>query len=780
MKTLPPDRSSLQTPVEPSSHSEFSGQRDRQRTGFFVAVVGNPNSGKTTVFNGLTGLRQQVGNYPGVTVERREAAMTGDPSIRLIDLPGLYSLNAGSPDEAITRQVLLGRTLGVPRPDAVLLVVDASNLERNLFAATQVLELGLPTLLICNMVDVLEAEGFRLDTHALAADLGVPVLKTVASRGEGLVEVTAAVRRLHTPVESAGPLRSWPLPEIIEQAVDRIARVLVRNEWAGERSADGTALLLLDQEGAAADPSLPPALREAVAEARRELSAMLPESISVALARGRYAWLHELTNRCLARTGPARPPLTDRVDRVLTHPLWGNACFAFVMAAMFYSVFALAGPLMDAIQEAVRVGQDLLVAAMPAGVLRDLLRDGVIAGVGAVVSFFPQIAILFIFIAVLEDSGYMARAALLMNRLMSRVGLHGKSFIPLLSSFACTIPGILAARTIDSPRDRLATILIAPFMSCSARLPIYTLLIAACLPIGSLAKAGIMFGLYALGIVAAMVAALILKRTILKGDTPGFIIELPPYHMPRPKALALVVWERCRQFLVKAGTVIMAMTILLWAMTSYPRDAAVTAKYAALRAANAANVNAETPNAETPNSGPQAQATGSQQKASESGSEQPAAAGDQAWLDRLTQQEQAETLRHSVAGRIGHWIEPAIRPLGFNWEIGVGIVASFAARELFVGTMGVIYSVGDVDESSATLQEQMRAATWPDGRPVFTPLVAVSLMVFYVLSCQCVSTIAVVRQETRSWRWPLFQIAYMTALAYVAALLIYQIGTAMG
>ncbi len=737
-----------------------------------IAVAGNPNSGKTTVFNALTGMRQRIGNYPGVTVERREATMAADPSIRLLDLPGLYSLNARSPDEAITREVLLGRTPGVPRPDAVLLVVDAGNLERNLFAATQVIELGLPAILVCNMADHLASEGLSLDVEALGDELGVPVITTVASRGQGIPVLIEAIRVLtHSPPSPT--VRRWRLPEALEDIVARLSQAIRTTGYAKDSSADGLALLLLDQEEAADDPSLPEEIRRVLREclasrvrgdgqAGDSQGSASPEEISVLLARRRYAWLHDVVSRCVTRVRPARPSTTDRVDRVLTHPIWGNVCFALVMAGMFYSVFALAGPLMDLIQTVVSATQDWLTATLAEGMLRDLLRNGVVAGVGAVLSFFPQIAILFLFIAVLEDTGYMARAALLMNRLMSRVGLHGKSFIPLLSSFACAVPGILATRTIDNPRDRLATILIAPFMSCSARLPIYTLLIAACLPIGSGAKAGMMFAMYALGIASAATVAWLLKRTILRGEAPGFIIELPPYHIPRFKTLSLVVWERCKQFLVKAGTVILAATIVLWALTSYPRDASIVARYDAMRAEAAEKAEmGKSRNAE--------RSTGA------------AAGGSLAETDlaSIDQQEQAEILRHSVAGRLGRLIEPAIRPLGFNWEIGVGIVASFAAREVFVGTMGIIYSVGDADESSETLQEQMRAAVWPDGRPVFTPVVAVALMVFYVLSCQCISTIAVVRQETRSWRWPLLQLAYMTGLAYVAALAVYQVGTSL-
>ena len=377
---------------------------------------------------------------------------------------------------------------------------------------------------------------------------------------------------------------------------------------------------------------------------------------------------------------------------------------------------------------------------MPAGILRDLLTDGIIAGVGNVLVFFPQICILFLFIALLEDSGYMARAAFLMNRIMSRVGLHGKSFIPLLSSHACAVPGIMATRTIENPRDRLVTILVAPLMGCSARMPVYTLLIAACLPGSAWVKAVALLTLYGLGVATALCMAWTFKRTLLRGPAPAFVIELPPYRWPQVGNVLSVMWDRSKLFLTQAGTIILAMTVVLWALMNFPRDAQRAGWYDAQKAA--------------------AQASPEQ-------------------VQQLEQQEAAERLEYSVVGRLGRFIEPAIRPLGYDWKIGVSIVSSVAAREVFVSTMGVIYSVGESDEGSQSLRSELARATWPDGRRVFTPLVAVGLMIFYVLACQCVSTLAVVRRETASWRWPVFMFAYMSALAYVAALLVYQVGSAL-
>jgi len=717
-----------------------------------VAVAGNPNSGKTTLFNALTGLRHKVGNYPGVTVEKREAHLFGDPSVTLIDLPGVYSLTPRSPDEAIARDVLLGRVPGTRRPDAVLVVVDATQLERNLFLATQIIELGLPTVVACNMIDLVESAGHRLDTEALSQRLGVPVVPTVGPRALGINRLREALlSACRRPRETDGqPSRRWRLPSPIEDHVGAVAHALCEARCIEPEAADGTAQLLLSGDGDDLDPSLPAPVRGKVQQVRQRLADEFGDDLSREMVGRRYAWITEVVEGCLARNPTKKTSLTDRLDRILTHRVWGYVCFAAVMALMFYSVFILADPLAEALATGVGYLKAVCARYVPPGVFHDLLRDGVLSGVGAVLVFFPQIAILFLIIALLEDSGYMARGAFLMNRFMSRVGLHGKSFIPLLSAHACAVPSILATRTIDAPRERLVTILVLPFVSCSARLPVYTLLIAACLPIGRVWRAAVLCGLYGLGIGTAFLAAWLIKKGSPHGSSPGFIIELPPYHLPHAKTVLLLVWERCKQFLVRAGTIILAVTVVLWALTSYPRDAERAAFYQARRAALLAESGAN-------------------------GSEAIREA-----LVALDRQEKADNLRHSFAGRLGRVVEPVIRPLGFNWEIGVGLISSFAAREVFVSTMGIVYSVGEADERSASLLGQIRAATWPDGSKLFTPLVAVGLLVYYVLACQCIATLAVVKQETNSWRWPALMFLYMTGLAYLAALLIYQAGTALG
>jgi ferrous iron transport protein B len=710
---------------------------------YLVAVAGNPNCGKTTIFNALTGLRHKVANYTGVTVEKRDGVMLAAPSVRLLDLPGTYSLVAHSPDEQVARDVLLGQVEDTPRPDAVLIVIDASNLERNLYLATQVLELGLPTVVACNMMDMLNQAGHKLDTHKLSQQLGVPVVPTVGARGEGLRELQQAIEAVcHRPASPSK--RQWRASEPVEREIRTVTQAISQLHTLENAGAEGLAVLAFSDDdlgsmGATGE------VGAAIRAARERIFSETGIDVARELIVARYAWLTPLVQACLSRSTQSGLSATDRLDRVLTHRFWGLLIFAPMMGLLFYSIFVLATPAMDLIDTIFTHLRGWVTSWMGAGVLRDLFTDGVIAGVGNVLVFFPQICILFLFIALLEDTGYMARAAFLMNRIMSRVGLHGKSFIPLLSSHACAVPGIMAARTIENPRDRLVTILVAPLMGCSARMPVYTLLIAACLPGAAWVKAVALLSMYGLGVLSALVMATLFKRTLLRGPAPAFVIELPPYHWPQWGNVFSMMWDRSKLFLTQAGTIILAMTIVLWAMMNYPRNRERMAYFDTQRSA--------------------IQAAGGEQT--------------DAQMEAIEQQEAAEQLAYSAVGRLGRWIEPAIRPLGYDWKIGVGIVASLAAREVFVSTMGVVYSVGEADEESKPLREQLHEARWPDGRPVFTPLVAVGLMIFYVLACQCTSTLAIVKRETASWRWPLFMFAYMSVLAYVAALLVYQVGSAL-
>ncbi len=707
-----------------------------------IAVAGNPNSGKSTLFNALTGLRQHVGNYPGVTVERREGEVALDGRrATLLDLPGIYSLSVRSPDEAVARDALLGRIASVEAPEAVLVVVDAGNLERNLYLATQIIELGLPVVIACNMMDAALERGDRIDVEGLSRELGVPVVATIGIRRTGIETLREALR---SPPTNTGAVRC-PTPAVLEAAIARVADALQRAGVCAASAARGLALLILSDSSAGMESdSIPASVRSVVGDELQQLAAAGMRDVGGAIAEARYEWIGAIVANVVtheAGHGATHATRSDRIDRILTHKFFGTVIFTGVMFVMFLAIFWWAEPLMRLIELGQQALQSGVHAVLPAGPLADLLADGVIGGAGAVVVFLPQICILFLFIAILEDSGYMARAAFLMDRLMSAAGLHGKSFIPLLSSYACAVPGIMSTRTIENPRDRLATILVAPLMSCSARLPVYLTVIAAVFTGSVWIKAGVIFGMYALGTAAALGMAALFKKTLLRGPTPTFIMELPPYHLPRPLPIVRAMWDRSKLFLTRAGTTILAVCVVLWALAYFPRDTQALARAAQERAAL----------------GPSAEA---------------------AQLRGIDDRLSAEQLRQSYIGRMGHAVEPVLSPLGFDWRVGVGVLASFAAREVFVSTMGVVFNAGEEDE--ATLRERMRGATWESGpnsgRALFTPLAGVSLMVFYVLCCQCASTLAVVRRETNSWRWPAFMFLYMTGLAYVAALGVYQVG----
>ena len=703
-----------------------------------VALTGNPNSGKTTVFNALTGLRAKVGNYAGVTVERKEGKLRGAPAdtaITLLDLPGTYSLSPKSLDEQISRDVLFHRLPDVPSLKLVIIVVDASNLERNLYYATQVIELGYLAIVALNMVDVAEENGHHIDAEKLSSELSVPVVPVVASRGQGIEALRQKIISLVASAARPTPSRFCRLPDNVSREVEAIARLHAQTSPACATDATAEALLILsdDQALVSSPEHYPSHVQRAVTDARQRLESAGFDWRSAAI-EARYARVAKIHRDVTTEIAAAEETFSDKLDRLVTHRIWGTLIFVSIMALMFQSIFTFARIPMDALQTGVNWFGGAVAGAIPPGDLNSLLVDGVIAGVGAVIVFLPQILLLFLFIGFLEDTGYMARAAFLMDRVMSKVGLHGKSFIPMLSSFACAIPGIMATRTIETPKDRLVTILVAPLMSCSARLPVYTLLIAACIPdrrvFGLLKLQGLtMLAMYLLGIVVALLMAWLFKKTLLKGETPLLIMELPPYKRPLLRVVLRHMWDRSKLFLRRAGTVILGVNILLWGLATYPRT-----------------------NVER--------------------------------FGRLKQNELAgEQLRNSFAGRLGRAIEPVLAPLGFDWKMGIGVVASFAAREVFVSTMSTVYNIGKYDKSESNipgLAETLRLQKRPEGTPVYTPLVAVTLMVFYVFALQCVSTVAVVRRETNSWKWPLFQWLYMGALAWALAFVTYQGGKLLG
>ncbi|MGN6642730.1 MAG: ferrous iron transport protein B, partial [Verrucomicrobiota bacterium] len=551
-------------------------------------------------------------------------------------------------------------------------------------------------------------------------------------------------------------IRFCDLPPVFAREVSELAGLLASVFHERRNQANAEALLLLSNEKSLASSAqhYPPKVQEAVTAARERLEKAGVDWRGAAI-EGRYASVSAIQQSVTTELSPARETFSDKLDRVLTHKFWGTLIFVAVMAVMFQSIFTFARLPMDALQAGVDWLGGLVGGLIPPGDLNSLLVDGVIAGVGAVIVFLPQILLLFLFIGFLEDTGYMARAAFLMDRLMSKVGLHGKSFIPMLSSFACAIPGIMATRTIESPKDRLVTILVAPLMSCSARLPVYTLLIGACIPnktvFGVLKLAALtMLAMYFLGIVVALLMAWVFKKTLLKGETPMLIMELPPYKRPLFRVVLRHMWDRSKLFLRRAGTVILGINILLWFLATYPRTASVSQEFAAKRA------------------------TIEQ-------SQMDAPAKQQA-ISKIDEEAAGERLRNSFAGRMGRAIEPVIAPLGFDWKMGIGIVSSFAAREVFVSTMSTVYNVGSEDDSGSKtkLVETLRQQKHPDGTPVYTTLTAVTLMVFYVFALQCVSTVVIVRRETNSWKWPFFQWAYMGLLAWGFAFATFHLGRALG
>ncbi|MCS6866338.1 MAG: ferrous iron transport protein B [Gemmataceae bacterium] len=744
-----------------------------------VALVGNPNTGKSTLFNALSGLRQRVGNYPGVTVEMKKGQFTSDGlTFELVDLPGTYSLAARSPDEMVAVDLLLGRRPEEPRPDVIVSIVDATNLDRHLYLTSQLLDLGVPVVVAVNMIDAAAAQGLTINYEKLSGALGVPVVPIQANNGTGLPQLIRTIRQTAENGKIPQPLE-FPvafneiIAHITKELSDQVPPVLVRR-------------LLLDVGGYVEHEFVAEhgkRLQQLLTKAREQLAAANCPVPAIE-ARTRFAWVRNAV--AAAVTKPAQRPITwtDRLDAVLTHRLWGTVAFLAVMFVMFQSIFLWAQPLMDQIDAAREWLAQGVEDAMPPGPLRALLVDGVIGGIGSVLVFLPQILILFAFIAILEDCGYMARAAFLMDRIMSRCGLSGKSFIPLLSSVACAIPGIMATRVIENRRDRLATILVAPLMSCSARLPVYVLLIGA-----FIAKPGspawlpglVLFAMYLIGFTVAPLVALALKRTLLRGAPPVFVMELPSYRRPKLTAILRRMFEAGKAFVIRAGTIILAAMIIVWALLYFPYTDANGESYPEriAQAEEAASANAdrlkELHAIEQPTPEQQAELAQLEETAS--------------LADKLN----GAWKRQSLLGRLGLWMEPVFEPLGWDWKIGVAAMASFPAREVIVGTFGLLYDVGDVDpglvldgsdeEGQAKVVSLTRAVQdeWAKDpiRGRYGVPVALSIMVFFALCCQCGATLAVIQRETRSWLWPAFTFVYMTTLAYLGAMLTFQIGRLM-
>jgi len=747
-----------------------------------VALVGNPNVGKTTLFNQLTGLRQRVANFPGVTVERKSGTLINSSDVEIIDLPGTYSLNPRSLDERIAYEVLTGSR--GKSPDVVVCVVDAGNLERNLYVVSQIIDIGLPIIVALNMTDAAQENGLIVDASALEKEFGVPVVPMVASEGKGVDQL---IERILAPVHLAQPFR-WNLMDAVDAKIPHLISLLIEEapQVSPEHKRMEVLRALSEDEALDSWRLEAPKFVYRIEEVRQEFTergvAWKHAEIS-----GRYAWLGSIVHQSVRRVkGPAM--ISDRIDSVLTHQIFGPLFFIIILAGIFQAVFSWATPAMDLIELGVSVVASEIQSVLPAGWATDLLTDGVITGVGNVIVFFPQILLLFFFLGLMEDTGYMARTAFIMDRVMKRVGLSGGSVLPLLSSYACAIPGIMAARTLDSERDRLITIMIAPLMSCSARLPVYTLFIAAFIPAGAFfgvfGYQGLtMFCMYIMGTAMAFIAAAILKRFIFKGSTSHFVMELPPYRRPRLQQVLLRMIQRTKIFAIRAGKIILACSIILWFLASYPNPAPNTeVDQAVIQAEELRNVT---------NTEAQSLAGINLQILKDSivntgdnltdiqGIDNQAEQNYQAVIDSVDNIRKSEQIRGSYIGFLGRTLEPVMEPLGFDWKISAGLVSAFAAREVIISTLSIIYSVEE-DEEGLALREAIIADQYPDGRPVFTPLVAVSLLVFFVFALQCMSTLAIVRRETNTWKWPAVMWLYMTGLAYLASLIVYQGGLLLG
>ncbi len=803
--------------------------RNLRRDKHVVALLGNPNTGKSTLFTALTGTRQKIANYPGVTVEAKVGHMQFENTeLTVIDLPGTYSLAARSPDERVATEALLGRLDETPKPDGVILVVDASSLDRNLYLATQILEFGLPSVIALTMVDVAKTRGISIDLEKLSRAIGCPVVAVNAPKGEGLIELKATLhKRLHHP---ATPLLLEFPPEFVS-AVDALHLKLADlGVTLGYTPTRPEALRLLVDAGGPLFEEAHEAGGSKFDEdfAKLRASACGGKSAALIEAQARYGRIAAWTREARTQTKVEGRTLTDRIDSALTHRLWGTLVFILVMGVIFQSIYAWASPLMDLIEGGTKWVGDLVGSSMDDGPLKGLIVDGVIGGAGGVLVFLPQILILFLFIAVLEDLGYMSRAAFLMDRLMSRFGLTGRSFIPLLSSFACAIPGIMGARVIEDRNTRLTTIFLAPFMSCSARLPVYTVMIAAFVPneklLGFISVQGLtLFAMYWVGVLAAIPTALVLKKGILKSKITPFLLELPSYKMPRPKAIALTLFEKGGAFVKRAGTIILAVSVVVWALSYFPHSEEITTKWEKerketkqhfdtikemhgmvsdfdkhLAAFNLIESRYEAAVAETANAR-DAEAAKTRADAMKIAAYEAmrkeigpllfeaaanVAAAEKERDERLVEIDSAEAgehLRNSYMGRMGRTIEPAVKPLGWDWRIAMAAIASFPAREVVIGTLGTIFNLSDADEESEPLRETLQKAKREGSDDkLFTLATGLSVMVFFALCCQCAATLAVMRRETNSWRWPIASFVYMTGLAYVASLLTYQVAHALG
>ncbi|MBU0646724.1 ferrous iron transport protein B, partial [Patescibacteria group bacterium] len=703
-----------------------------------------------------------VGNYPGVTVERKEGFRRhGDIEMQIVDLPGTYSLTAYSAEELVARNVIIDE-----KPDVVVDIIDTSNLERNLYLAVQLMELGVPLVLAFNMSDMAKARRYEFDIEKLSRFFGARIVQTIGHKGAGMKELLDAI--ILTATEgaprvsqngekpSAGALSSkasirephHQVPEmnygrVIEEEIARVESLIkTSGSVAGEYDARWLAVKLLENDKEVRAKVVSPEVNDQIEKSASHIEKMLGEHPETAIAGARYGFISGACQEAVRSTIEIRHTISDRIDSVVTNRVLGLPLFLGLMYLVFHLTFTLGDPFMGWIEGLFGWLGGTIEGWWPPGsesLLKSLLIDGIIGGVGGVLVFLPNILLLFLAIAVLEDSGYMARAAFIMDRVMHKIGLHGKSFIPMLIGFGCSVPAIMATRTLENRRDRLTTMLVIPLMSCGARLPIYALIIPAFFP--QVWHAPMLWMMYVIGILLAIISAKLLRSTILKGESVPFVMELPPYRMPTLKGVIIHMWERGWLYLKKAGTIILGISILLWAMTTFPGlpDDKATQFEMARQEIQAGDMGEE--------------------KKTER-------------LASIDNEEAEEALLNSIAGRIGHAMEPVLKPMGFDWRIGTALIGAFAAKEVFVAQMGIVYSVGEADEESETLRDKLKSA--------YTPLVGFCIMLFCLISTPCMVTIAVTKRESNSWRWALFQLGGLTLLAYVLTVLVFQTGSLLG
>lgn len=736
-----------------------------------IALAGNPNAGKTTIYNALTGARQHIGNYPGVTVEKKESVITyNNQQLKIIDLPGTYSLTAYSVEEVVARNVIINE-----KPDVVVDIIDSSNLERNLYLAVQLMELRIPLVFVFNMKDMAQEMGIKIDIKSLSNLFGVPIVETVGSKGDGVKNILdEAIKAAQVP-EIKYPVITYD--KIIEKYVNSVEELIKQHSTNIENyNTRWLAVKLLEGDKDVMQVVPSPIVAEEVKRAEIDINKMLGDSPETAIASARYGFISGACQECVTTTVEARHNMSDAIDSVLVNRVLGIPIFLGLMYLVFQLTFTLGDPFMGWIEQFFGFLGDKASALISHDLLRSLIVDGIIGGVGGVIVFLPNIIFLFIAIAILEASGYMARVAFIMDKVMHKIGLHGKSFIPFLIGFGCSVPAIMATRTLDNQRDRILTMLVTPFMSCGARLPIYLLIIPAFFDKN---QALFLWVVYLIGIVMAIVIAKILGMTVLKGESAPFVMELPPYRVPTLKGVLMQMWERSWLYLKKAGTIILFVSIVMWALTVFPLFPAEKAAEFEQGLPELEQA-AEEKTAELAEIGYVIMTDENMQEAESINSklaERELAKAEKiaAELDEVNMQiedinnkvAEAE-LEYSAAGRIGKFIEPVLAPIGFDWKIGTALIGAFAAKEVFVAQMGIVYSLGEAGEDSEALRDKLREN--------YSPLVGFAIMVFALLSAPCMATFAIVKRESNSWKWALFQFFGMTVVAYIVTFIIYQVG----